>query len=68
VDELLDRASAAMDVEARRKLLQQIAAAMKTDVPVIPLYRQTDLYALAKDLEFQPRVDRRIRGREMRWR
>jgi hypothetical protein len=37
-------------------------------MPIVPLYRQNDLYALADHLEFQPRLDRRIRGARLRWR
>ena len=34
---------------------------------MIPLYRQTDLYAVARDLAFEPRLDRRLEAAALRW-
>lgn len=48
-------------------LLADVADAVHDDVPVVPLYRQTDLYAVATGLEFTPRIDRRIRAADMGW-
>ena len=67
VDRLLNLAAGSLRPEARRPLLRKVAETVLRDVPVIPLYRQTDLYLLAKDLEFTPRLDRRIRAARMRW-
>jgi peptide/nickel transport system substrate-binding protein len=66
-DLLLDKAAGSLRPEARRPLLRKVAEIVLQDVPVIPLYRQADLYVLAKDLEFTPRLDRRIRAARMRW-
>ena len=49
-------------------MLEAVAEKVHDDVPAVPLYLQTDLYAVARDLDFQPRVDRRIRGAQLRWR
>jgi peptide/nickel transport system substrate-binding protein len=67
-DRLLDNAAGILRPEVRRPLLRKVAEIVLHDVPVIPLYRQTDLYVVAKDLEFTPRLDRRIRAARMRWR
>ena len=36
-------------------------------LPYIPLYRQNDLYAASRTIVFQPRLDRRVLGRELAW-
>lgn len=66
-DRLLLEASRRLDSEERRMLLRRAFERIDEDVPVVPLYRQTDLYAVARNLEFVPRLDREIRGAEMRW-
>jgi peptide/nickel transport system substrate-binding protein len=68
VDERLDAASKIMSAQEREPALGSIAARVQATWPVVPLYAQNELYAMAADLEFQPRLDRRIRGRDLRWR
>lgn len=68
VDRFLELAAGRLRPEERRPFLRQVAETILTDAPVIPLYRQTDLYALSKDVEFTPRLDRRIRAARIRWR
>jgi hypothetical protein len=45
-----------------------VAEIVHRDQPVVPLYRAADVYALDRRLQFTPRVDRRIRAAEIRWR
>lgn len=67
VDRLLEQASQGQGPEARLSLLVAVARKLRTDLPVVPLYRLTDLYAVARGLVFEPRVDRLIAGWELRW-
>lgn len=66
VDRLLQEATR-LAPSRRWQLLAAVADAVHDDVPVVPLYRQTDLYAVATGLEFTPRIDRRIRAADMAW-
>jgi peptide/nickel transport system substrate-binding protein len=67
-DRLIEAAAHRLDPAERLKILRTVAEKIQADMPLVPLYRQTDFYALAADLEFEPRVDRRIRGVQLRWR
>ena len=67
-DRLIEEASRCLDPHERLSILQGVAERIRADMPLVPLYRQTDLYGLFADLEFEPRVDRRIRGAHLRWR
>jgi peptide/nickel transport system substrate-binding protein len=67
LDASLDAGSTLMGAQ-REAALARVAARVMATVPVVPLYAQNELYAVAADLEFQPRLDRRIRGRDLRWR
>jgi len=37
------------------------------DVPIVPLVRSFDRYAVAEGLYFTPRLDRRIRAADVYW-
>ncbi len=53
-DELLDQFSRER-VEARRAaLLRKAAAVIHAERPIVPLYRQNDLYAFSDFLDYQP--------------
>lgn len=67
VDRLIEESSRARSGAERTAILTRIAQKVHADVPVIPLYRQADLYAMARDLELRPRLDRRIWAIEMSW-
>ena len=67
-DRLIEAAARRLDPAERLKILRTVAERIQADMPLVPLYRQTDLYALSSDLDFEPRVDRRIRGTQLRWR
>jgi peptide/nickel transport system substrate-binding protein len=67
LDALLAQASRTLAIPDRRALLWSAAQIVARDRPLIPLYRQTDVYAMAADLAFLPRPDRRIEADLLRW-
>lgn len=67
LDRLLDAASRTVKPGERRALLEAAAEQVHKDLPVVPIYRDTDLYALRAGLVFKPRLDRQVRALEMRW-
>lgn len=67
VDRLLEQAASKTDARDRLPLLQAVAEIAHEALPVVPLYRQTDLYGVAEGLELEPRLDRRVRGYDLRW-
>ncbi len=67
LDELLEAASQRLRPAERRAMLMSVASLVREDAPVVPLYRRLDVYAVARDLEFRPRLDREIHGADMRW-
>jgi len=68
VDRFLAEASGLLGRAQRKTALQEAATRVHDQVAVVPLYRQRDLYAFKERLDFDPRLDRRIRGQEIRWR
>ncbi|MCM2258389.1 MAG: ABC transporter substrate-binding protein [Vicinamibacteria bacterium] len=66
VDRLLAEAALPITGEARQRLLRQVAERVHDDVAVIPLLRTYDRYAFDARLDFTPRLDRRIRGQDLR--
>ena len=68
LDRLLDAASRTVEPVDRRALLEAAAAQLHKDLPLVPIYRDTDRYALREGLVFKPRLDRQVRALEMRWR
>jgi peptide/nickel transport system substrate-binding protein len=66
VDRLLEQAAALTAPEERRPLLSRVASLVQLEAPLLPLYRQADLYAFSTDLEFEPRDDRAIEGAALR--
>lgn len=67
LDELL--AAYADEPEAARQveLLQEATRLVADEHPVIPLYRQNDLYAVGAGLRWDPPLHRRILASRMRW-
>lgn len=68
VDHLLEEAGRQLLPAQRRPLLEALAARVYDEVPVVPLYQPLDVYAVRATLEFQPRLDRAVRGSALRWR
>ena len=48
--------------------MEQVAANLARDLPLIPLVVPDDIYAADRQLEFRPRADRRVELAELRWR
>lgn len=67
VDDALERAEGLQNDRARRQLFAYAAHRAYDALPCIPLYRQNDLYAASRAIEFRPRLDRRVIGRELAW-
>jgi peptide/nickel transport system substrate-binding protein len=67
-DELIERSLSRLDDVDRRGVLSSLARLIYDDVPVLPLYRQADLYATDARLTWKPRLDRRVRAWDMAWR
>ncbi len=67
-DLLLERVSGELDRGKRVELLREATRIVDADLPVVPLYRQHDLYAHVRDLEFNPSVFRRLLLERLRWR
>ncbi len=68
VDRLLEDAGRQIQPAQRRPLLEALATRIYEEVPVVPLYQPLDVYAVRATLEFQPRLDRAVRGAALRWR
>jgi peptide/nickel transport system substrate-binding protein len=66
-DDLVERAVVELDDARREDLLQQaVRLALRTDVAVLPLYWQMNIWAHRRDLAMTPRVDERTYGYEVR--
>lgn len=68
VDQAIGAARRELDLERRIGIYRSLALRVQKDLPLIPLYLQDDLWALAGQLEFEPTVTREIRGFRMKWR
>jgi peptide/nickel transport system substrate-binding protein len=51
--------------ESRRAHFAQIQALLREEMPLVPLLSRHDLYAVARDVRWHPRMDGRLLGREM---
>jgi peptide/nickel transport system substrate-binding protein len=61
LDALVLSAGGRLTPRQRRERLAEAARLVREQVPLLPLYRQVDVYAAAAWLEFTPRLDRRVR-------
>ncbi len=68
LDRLTEAASMEFDLARREQLLQQAGRIAMTDLPHIPLHFQMDIYAVSERIDWTPRRDTQIRGRDIRWR
>ena len=66
MDALLDQALATVDDGRREKLLQQATEVAITDVGIITLYHQENLWATRKGIVYTPRADERTFAHEFR--
>jgi peptide/nickel transport system substrate-binding protein len=62
LDRLIEDSDQALAQEERREPLAQAAQIVQDDMPLIPLALRYDLYAVRPDLDFKPRLDRRVRA------
>ncbi|MGQ0525205.1 MAG: ABC transporter substrate-binding protein [Betaproteobacteria bacterium] len=66
VDAALEQALATVDDARREKLLQQATETAMTDLGIIPLYHQENLWATRKGVVYAPRADERTFAHEFR--
>jgi peptide/nickel transport system substrate-binding protein len=66
MDSLLDQALATVDDARRESLLQQATEVAMTDLGIIPLYHQENLWAARKGIVYAPRADERTFAHEFR--
>lgn len=67
VDGLIERSTGELNVQDRAALLWEIASVVHDEAPMIPLYRQEDIYGLNARLSFAPPLSRMIHGASMTW-
>ncbi len=58
VDALIDKADATSKLVERDEFLQQATKILMTDIPMIPLHYEQDLYAAKTNVEITPRADK----------
>jgi peptide/nickel transport system substrate-binding protein len=66
VDAALEQALATVDDARREKLLQQATEIAMTDLGIVPLYHQENLWATRKGVGYAPRADERTFAHEFR--
>jgi peptide/nickel transport system substrate-binding protein len=66
LDALIERAVAAPAGKEARAVFSELAGKVTAETPVVPLYRQRDLYVVGAGVAFQPRLDRGVQGRDLR--
>jgi peptide/nickel transport system substrate-binding protein len=66
MDALLDQALATVDDAKREKLLQQATDVAMSDVGIITLYHQENVWATRKGIAYTPRADERTFAHEFR--
>lgn len=66
VDAALEQALATVDDARREKLLQQATEIAMTDLGIVPLYHQENLWATRKGVAYAPRADERTFAHEFR--
>jgi peptide/nickel transport system substrate-binding protein len=70
LDALLEQAGHTRGTKRRAQLLCDATALVRAERPIVPLYRQHDLYAFSETLDFRPEPRRQFSTilRRMRWR
>jgi peptide/nickel transport system substrate-binding protein len=66
VDGLLDRAMVELDNERREELLRQATRVAMSDVAIIPLHIQTNIWAMRRGLQHEARADELTRAQDIR--
>jgi len=65
VDALIEEASACFDLSKRRDLLQLAMGVVAGDVRFVPIASPYQVFGVRRDVEFHPRLDMKLLGREM---
>lgn len=68
MDRLIDESATLLDGSRRRAHLERAMALAQEDVPVVPLIHLPGIWGLARELEWQPRIDGRLLAHEMAFR
>jgi peptide/nickel transport system substrate-binding protein len=66
IDRIAETNAAVLDQRERQKLLQEAAAIVMEELPVLPLYVADDVYGLREHIRFTPRADGEIRLLDVR--
>lgn len=66
LDALIESASLENQVQVRRATLQQCLRLAMEDLPLVPLLVPEDVYGVRDEVEWQPRLDGRVLGAEVR--
>jgi peptide/nickel transport system substrate-binding protein len=66
MDQLLEQGLATVDDKKREKILQDATVVAITDLGIIPLHHQVNLWATRKGIAYLPRVDERTLAHEFR--
>ena len=66
LDSLVERAAGTFDDAAREEMLREATRLAMADGAIIPLYHQTNSWALRRGLAYQPRLDERTLAKEVR--
>lgn len=65
-DELIEKAAASLDMTRRRELLQEAMRVVMADRWLIPVAGLWEVYGASRRVRFEPRLDMRLLGREIR--
>ncbi|MBR0652152.1 ABC transporter substrate-binding protein [Roseomonas terrae] len=66
LDTLVARAGATFEDAAREEMLRQATRMAMEDAAIIPLYHQTNTWAMQRRLTYQPRLDERSLAKDVR--
>ncbi len=64
-DALIEAAASSLDMIRRRELLQEAMRVVMSDLYLLPVAGLYEVYGIRKGLEFSPRLDARVLGREI---
>lgn len=65
-DDLIERAATSLDMTRRRGLLQEAMRVVVADRFLIPVAGLYEVYGASRNVRFEPRLDMKLLGREMR--
>jgi len=65
MDLLIDESTAAFNAPSRLVRFEKVMKLAAEEVPLIPLYNEPDIWGVARDLAWKPRIDGRLLAAEM---